>query len=41
MEYSLIIEGSACVLENGHISSRGTGGDLLENEFVKKSYLGT
>jgi len=40
VEYSLNIAESAYILENGRITLTGKGKDLLENEFVKKSYLG-
>jgi len=40
VEYSLNIAENAYILENGHITLSGKGSDLLENEFVKKSYLG-
>ncbi len=40
VEYSLNIAENAYILENGHITLNGKGSDLLENEFVKKSYLG-
>ena len=40
VEYSLNIAENAYILENGRITLTGKGKDLLENEFVKKSYLG-
>ena len=37
---TLQIAAEVCVLENGKITLRGTGRDLLENPHVKKAYLG-
>jgi len=36
----LALKISESILENGSITLQGKGGDLLQDEFVKKSYLG-
>ena len=39
-EYALKLASRAYVLENGSITLSGKGEELMDNEYVKKSYMG-
>ena len=40
IHHSLLLSDKGYVMENGRIVLEGRGKDLLENEYVRKAYLG-